>query len=124
MGRGGSAHNNHANNSHNYSADSVPMENLSLYSSGGGGGRMYPPGQHMVRPGEPVYAQVNRDKKRVRGGAGDGGGWDGADYSEHALHWSQQQQQGQAGPQGQQGSHEQQAGGEGGRGTQQTAGQA
>ncbi len=67
MGRGGSAHNNHANNSHNYSvsvvaksakflrftmssfqADSVPMENLSLYSSGGGGGRMYPPGQHMV----------------------------------------------------------------------------
>ena len=67
---------------------------------------------------------MNRDKKRVRGGAGDGGGWDGADYSEHALHWSQQQQQGQAGPQGQQGSHEQQAGGEGGRGAQQTAGQA
>ena len=67
---------------------------------------------------------MNRDKKRVRGGAGDGGGWDGADYSEHALHWSQQQQQGQPGPQGQQGSHEQQVGGEGGRGAQQTAGQA
>ena len=68
LARGGSAHNNHANNSHNYSvsdvakypslnalifsyfqADSVPMENLSLYSSGGGGGgRMYPAGQHMV----------------------------------------------------------------------------
>ena len=66
MGRGGAAHNNHANNSHNYSvsvvaksakflrftmssfqADSVPMENLSLYSSGAGG-RMFPPGQHMV----------------------------------------------------------------------------
>ena len=66
MARG--QHNNHANNSHNYSvsdetkspslhslnfsyfqADSVPMENLSLYSSGGGaGGRMYPAGQHMV----------------------------------------------------------------------------
>ena len=29
-------------------ADSVPMENLSLYSSGGAGGRMYPAGQHMV----------------------------------------------------------------------------
>ena len=67
MGRGGSvAH----NNSHNYSvsdlsdglgpshletiyhvqADTVPMENLSLYNSvsGPGGGRMYPAGQHMV----------------------------------------------------------------------------
>merc|ERR1719312_1955123 len=35
MGRGGSAavHNNHANN-HTYSADNVPMENLSLYNSG------------------------------------------------------------------------------------------
>merc|ERR1719410_1561648 len=54
MGRGGSGANNHANNSaHNYSADSVPMENLSLYSSGGAGGRMYPAGQHM--PPEHQY---------------------------------------------------------------------
>lgn len=77
--------NNHANNSHNYSADNVPMENLSLYSSGAGG-RMYPAGQHMVRPGEPVYAQVNRDKKRSRGGVGPGD-VSGYDYSEHAHHW-------------------------------------
>jgi len=135
LARGGQGGQQQQNNSHAtngaaaYSADSVPMESLSLYSGAGRGGgasgaSIYPPGQHLVRPGEPVYAQVNRDKKRVRGGAGDGGGWDGADYSEHALHWSQQQQQGQAGPQGQQGSHEQQAGGEGGRGAQQTAGQA
>jgi len=43
------------NNSHTYSADSVPMENLSLYNSvpGPGGGRMYPAGQHM--PPEHQY---------------------------------------------------------------------
>merc|ERR1719158_869995 len=65
MGRGGPGHNNHSNNvgPHNYSADNVPMENLSLYNSSGGA-RMYPGGQHMVRPGEPVYAQVNRDQKK------------------------------------------------------------
>jgi len=84
MVRGGSAGHN---NSHNtFSADSVPMENLSLYNSvagPGGGGRMYPAGQHMVRPGEPVYAQVNRDKKRSRGGEMGGVG----DYTDHAHHW-------------------------------------
>jgi len=84
MGRGGSGHNNTGH--HNYSADSVQMENLSLYNSvqGPGGGRMYPAGQHMVRPGEPVYAQVNRDKKRSRGGEMGGVG---GDYGEHAHHW-------------------------------------
>ena len=61
--------------------------------------------------------QVNRDKKRVRGGAGDGSGWAGADYSEHALHWSQAQGQG---PQGQQGPHQ----GLDHEQRQQTAGQA
>ena len=30
-----------------------------------------------VRPGEPVYAQVNRDKKRVRGGEGGAGEFPG-----------------------------------------------
>ena len=59
---------------------------------------------------------MNRDKKRVRGGAGDGAGWEGADYSEHALHWSQAQSQG---PQGPQHEEQRQAGGQ-----QQTAGQA
>ena len=37
-----------------------------------------------VRPGEPVYAQVNRDKKRSRGGEMGGVG---GDYGEHAHHW-------------------------------------
>ena len=36
-----------------------------------------------VRPGEPVYAQVNRDKKRSRGGPD----MAGYDYSDHAQHW-------------------------------------
>jgi len=122
LARGGQQQQQQQNNSHAtngaaaYSADSVPMESLSLYSgagrgAGASGASIYPPGQHLVRPGEPVYAQVNRDKKRVRGGAGDGSGWEGADYSEHALHWSQAQ--GQGGPQG---PHEEPR--------QQTAGQA
>merc|ERR1719242_53050 len=128
LARGGQQQQQQQNNSHAtngaaaYSADSVPMESLSLYSGSGRGGgtsgaSIYPPGQHMVRPGEPVYAQVNRDKKRVRGGAGDGSGWEGADYSEHALHWSQAQGQG---PQGQQGLHQ----GLDHEQRQQTAGQA
>ena len=37
-----------------------------------------------VRPGEPVYAQVNRDKKRSRGSEMGGGP---ADYGDHAQHW-------------------------------------
>ena len=38
-----------------------------------------------VRPGEPVYAQVNRDKKRSRGSEMGGGG--AADYGDHSQHW-------------------------------------
>ena len=41
-----------------------------------------------VRPGEPVYAQVNRDKKRSRG-PGDSNP-DHSDYSDHAHHWTVQ----------------------------------
>jgi len=99
MGRGQAGNNSahHGNNVQaNYSAETVPMENLSLYSSGGApGGRMYPPGQHMVRPGEPVYAQVNRDKKRSRGAGGEGGQFDAQDYSDHAHHWAVQDNSGQ-----------------------------
>ena len=54
-----------------------------------------------VRPGEPVYAQVNREKKRSRGGADESpGGYppDGryhdGDYSDHGLHWSVNDQSG------------------------------
>jgi len=81
---------------HQYTADSVPMENLSLYSGGGGGGqqnRMYPQGTHMVRPGEPVYAQVNRESKKRSRGPGDNGvvgPADLSDYSDHARHWTVQ----------------------------------
>ena len=62
----------------------------------------------VVRPGEPVYAQVNRDKKKSSRGMGgpsdhpmglyhgaNGGG--AGDYSEHADHWRVMQQQQQAG---------------------------
>ena len=38
-----------------------------------------------VRPGEPVYAQVNRDKKRSRGSEMGGGGV--GDYGDHSHHW-------------------------------------
>ena len=37
-----------------------------------------------VRPGEPVYAQVNRDKKRSRGSEMGGGGV--GDYGDHSQH--------------------------------------
>ena len=48
-----------------------------------------------VRPGEPVYAQVNRDKKRSRGAGGEGGQFDAQDYSDHAHHWAVQDNSGQ-----------------------------
>ena len=38
-----------------------------------------------VRPGEPVYAQVNRDKKRSRGSEMGAGG--AGDYGDHSHHW-------------------------------------
>lgn len=80
----------HSNNVQpQYHGENLPLENMSLYGSGGGGGgRMYPQGSHMVRPGEPVYAQVNRDKKRSRG-PGDSNP-DHSDYSDHAHHWTVQ----------------------------------
>lgn len=44
-----------------------------------------------MRPGEPVYAQVNRDqKKRSRGGGGPemgGGGYNDYSGAEHGHHW-------------------------------------
>ena len=40
-----------------------------------------------VRPGEPVYAQVNREKKRSRGGEAGHPGQGYADYGDHGQHW-------------------------------------
>ena len=68
----------------------------------------YPRFPSQVRPGEPVYAQVDREKKKnsraaaaANAVAGDHGAAlpqynhnaAYADYSEHAEHWHQQQQQ-------------------------------
>ena len=47
-----------------------------------------------VRPGEPVYAQVNRDKKRSRGG-GEGGQFGNQDYSDLPPYWGVQDNSGQ-----------------------------
>jgi hypothetical protein len=50
-----------------------------------------------IRPGEPVYAQVNRDKKKNSRNHSDGQMMMVphhplySDYSEHAEHWQQQQ---------------------------------
>ena len=68
-----------------------------------------------MRPGEPVYAQVDREKKKnsraaaanaASAVAGDHAALPQynhnaayADYSEHAEHWHQQQQQQQQQPQ-------------------------
>jgi len=47
-----------------------------------------------VRPGEPVYAQVNRDKKKNSRNHSENPQMmmHYSDYSEHADHWQQQQQ--------------------------------
>jgi len=73
------------NNQQQQHGENVPLENLSLYGSQppAQAGRMYPQGTHMVRPGEPVYAQVNRDKKR-----GSRTDHDNNDYSDR--HWAVQ----------------------------------
>ena len=61
-----------------------------------------------VRPGEPVYAQVNRDKKKnSRPLPGDPNSQQQimmhyGDYSEHADHWQQQTNPQQTPPQQQQ----------------------
>ena len=50
--------------------------------------------QFQVRPGEPVYAQVNRDKKKNSRNHSENPQMmmHYSDYSEHADHWQQQQQ--------------------------------
>jgi len=109
-GHGAGAH--HANNSTGqaaYHPEDVAMENLSLYGGQGapgggaqGAGRAYHPGPHLGRPGEPVYAQVNRDKKRSRGGEGGPGGYQGGGYDQgfndgdySDQHWTVNDTQGQ-----------------------------
>jgi len=91
-GGNGASGGHHSNNVQpQYHGENLPLENMSLYGTGGGGGRMYPQGSHMVRPGEPVYAQVNRDKKRSRGPDSNA---DHSDYSDHAHHWTVQDNSG------------------------------
>ena len=79
-----------------------------------------------VRPGEPVYAQVDREKKKNSRAAAANAAVAGdghaalpqynhnaaayADYSEHAEHWHQQQQQQQPQQQQQHVSAPQQSG--------------
>ncbi|RZF46104.1 hypothetical protein LSTR_LSTR012964 [Laodelphax striatellus] len=82
----------------------IPMADMSYpdgtHAPPPGGVRIYPPAP--VKPGEPLYAQVNRDKKKNRqmdgggsgvegGGAGGQGVWGGSCYDE---------QQGGAAPKG------------------------
>ncbi|EFX70640.1 hypothetical protein DAPPUDRAFT_327969 [Daphnia pulex] len=67
--------NGQANRQQSYRADDVPLADMqyaegSTHAPPTGGVRIFPPG---TKPGEPVYAQVNRDKKRSRqyeGGSG------------------------------------------------------
>nr|CAH0108312.1 unnamed protein product [Daphnia galeata] len=67
--------NGQANRQQSYRADDVPLADMqyaegSTHAPPTGGVRIFPPG---AKPGEPVYAQVNRDKKRSRqyeGGSG------------------------------------------------------
>eukprot|EP00093_Oithona_nana_P014947 14947.XXX_79435_75229_1 [CDS] Oithona nana genome sequencing. len=93
-GGGGGAIAAHMNNSAaGYMPEEVQMQNMSLY---GGNQAMYAthPGNHLVRPGEPVYAQVNRDKKKNSRNHSENPQMmmHYSDYSEHADHWQQQQQ--------------------------------
>ena len=90
-----------------------PSHNLFIYPS-------------QVRPGEPVYAQVDREKKKNSRAAAANAAVAGdghaalpqynhnaaayADYSEHAEHWHQQQQQQQPQQQQQHVSAPQQSG--------------
>ncbi|XP_045030658.1 catenin delta-2 isoform X4 [Daphnia magna] len=60
--------NGQANRQQSYRADDVPLADMqyaegSTHAPPTGGVRIFPPG---TKPGEPVYAQVNRDKKRSR----------------------------------------------------------
>jgi len=86
---GGRAH--HGNNiQHQYHGDNLAMENLSLYGATAAGQRIPPQGAHMIQPGEPVYAQVNRDKKRSSHSNPADQSDPAADYSEHNRHWAVQ----------------------------------
>ncbi|XP_059090371.1 catenin delta-2-like isoform X2 [Tigriopus californicus] len=89
----------HAKNSYlvEYRPEDVPMENLSLYGRTGhpqAQQPIYAPNHHVL-PGEPVYAQVNRDKKKnSRNHAADLAHHQPAmhpnayqDYGDHADHW-------------------------------------
>jgi len=79
--------NGQANRQQSYRTDDMPLADMqyaegSIHAPPVGGVRIFPPG---TKPGEPVYAQVNRDKKRSRqyeGGSGQdlgvGGGYDDA----------------------------------------------
>ena len=65
-----------------------------------------------VRPGEPVYAQVNRDQKKKNSRPVQGDPTQQqqllmhyGDYSEHADHWQQQTNPQQTPPQQQQQQH-------------------
>ena len=63
-----------------------------------------------VRPGEPVYAQVNRDKKKNSRNHSDHPQMMmqyAGDYSEHADHWQQPHPQQQGGQPQQQQQHPQ-----------------
>lgn len=124
---GGGAIAAHMNNSAaGFMPEEVQMQNMSLYSGRDGGGNgsqggnaaaqqqaMYAAhhGNHLVRPGEPVYAQVNRDKKKnSRPVQGDPTQQQQllmhyGDYSEHADHWQQQTNPQQTPPQQQQHIH-------------------
>lgn len=60
--------NGQANRQQSYRVDDVPLADMqyaegSTHAPPTGGVRIFPPG---TKPGEPVYAQVNRDKKRSR----------------------------------------------------------
>lgn len=79
----------HANNSMHYRPEDVPMENLSLYGRSvappahAAPAYQHQPNHHAPLPGEPVYAQVNRDKKKNSR----------VSHQDNNVHVQQQQQQ-------------------------------
>merc|ERR1719433_2449931 len=89
---GGGAIAAHMNNSAaGYMPEEVQMQNMSLYGGNPQQAMYAPHGNHMVRPGEPVYAQVNRDKKKNSRNHSDHPQMMmqyAGDYSEHADHWN------------------------------------